>query len=174
MPGDIWRDGSVGRAYDNHKYHQDGCTGFLMMKFVLQQNTDRSQPQHWPFMRFAEVLLNCAEAYNEADGGPSDKAYAWVNAVRARVGLPGLPEGLSQEEFRKALILERELEFGFEEVRWFDMVRWGLVGLHLQGEGSLSAAQVVHQLGYQVVSRSHPRDRDQQELRDDAKSGLVI
>jgi hypothetical protein len=50
-----------------------------------------------------------------------------VNAVRARVGLPGLPEGLSQEEFRKALILERELEFGFEEVRWFDMVRWGLV-----------------------------------------------
>ena len=127
VPGDIWRDGSVGRGYDNHKYHQDGCTGFLMMKFVLQQNTDRSQPQHWPFMRFAEVLLNCAEAYNEADGGPSDKAYAWVNAVRARVGLPGLPEGLSQEEFRKALILERELEFGFEEVRWFDMVRWGLV-----------------------------------------------
>ena len=126
VPGDIWRDGSVGRGYDNHKYHQDGCTGFLMMKFVLQQNTDRSQPPHWPFMRFAEVLLNCAEAYNEADGGPSDKAYAWVNAVRARVGLPGLPEGLSQEEFRKALILERELEFGFEEVRWFDMVRWGL------------------------------------------------
>ena len=28
VPGDIWRDGSVGRAYDNHKYHQDGCTGF--------------------------------------------------------------------------------------------------------------------------------------------------
>ena len=126
VPGDIWRDGSVGRAYDNHKYHQDGCTGFLMMKFVLQQNSDRSQPQHWPFMRFAEVLLNCAEAYNEADGGPSDKAYAWVNAVRARVGLPGLPEDMTQEEFRKALILERELEFGFEEVRWFDMVRWGL------------------------------------------------
>ena len=127
VPGDIWRDGSVGRAYDNHKYHQDGCPGFLMMKFVLQQNTDRSQPQHWPFMRFAEVLLNCAEAYNEADGGPSDKAYTWVNAVRSRVGLPGLPEGMTQEEFRNALILERELEFGFEEVRWFDMIRWGLV-----------------------------------------------
>ena len=127
VPGDIWRDGSVGRAYDNHKYHQDGCPGFLMMKFVLQQNTDRSQPQHWPFMRFAEVLLNCAEAYNEADGFPSDKAYTWVNAVRSRVGLPGLPEGMTKEEFRDALILERELEFGFEEVRWFDMIRWGLV-----------------------------------------------
>ena len=49
-----------------------------------------------------------------------------MNAVRNRVGLPNLPEDLTQEEFRKALILERELEFGFEEVRWFDMVRWGL------------------------------------------------
>ncbi|MBO6096272.1 MAG: RagB/SusD family nutrient uptake outer membrane protein [Bacteroidales bacterium] len=126
VPGDIWRDGTVGRAYDNHKYHQDGCPGFLMMKYVLQQSNDRSIPPHWCMMRFAEVLLNAAEAYNEADGGPSDKAYSYVNAVRARVGLPGLPEGMTKEEFRKALILERELEFGFEEVRWFDMIRWGL------------------------------------------------
>lgn len=126
VPGDIWRDGTVGRAYDNHKYHQDGCTGFLMMKFVMQQNSDRSNPPHWCMMRFAEVLLNAAEAYNEADGAPSDKAYSYVNAVRNRVGLPNLPEGLTKEEFRQALILERELEFGFEEVRWFDMVRWGI------------------------------------------------
>ena len=126
VPGDIWRNGSVGPAYDNAKGHGDGCPGFLMMKYVLQQSGDRSNPPHWCMMRFAEVLLNAAEAYNEADGGPSDKAYTWVNAVRARVGLPGLPEGMTQEEFRKALILERELEFGFEEVRWFDMVRWGL------------------------------------------------
>ena len=126
VPGDIWRDGTVGRAYDNHKYHQDGCPGFLMMKYVLQQKSDRSTPPHWCMMRLPEVLLNAAEAYNEADGGPSDKAYSYVNAVRARVGLPGLAEGMTKEEFRKALILERELEFGFEEVRWFDMIRWGL------------------------------------------------
>jgi len=126
VPGDIWRDGSVGRAYDNHKYHQDGCPGFLMMKFVMQQSSDRTNPPHWCMMRFAEVLLNAAEAYNEADGGPSFQAYSYVNAVRNRVGLPNLPEDMTQEEFRKALILERELEFGFEEVRWFDMVRWGL------------------------------------------------
>ena len=128
VPGDVWKSGTVGPTYDNAKSPnvQDGCTGFLMMKFVLQQDADRSNPPHWCMMRLAEVLLNAAEAYNEADGGPSDKAYTWVNAVRARVGLPALPEEMSQEEFRKALILERELEFGFEEVRWFDMVRWGL------------------------------------------------
>ncbi len=126
VPGDIWRDGTVGRGYSNHKYYQDGCPGFLMMKFVMQQSSDRSNPPHWCMMRFAEVLLNAAEALNEADGGPSDKAYSYVNAVRNRVGLPNLPEDLTKEEFRNALILERELEFGFEEVRWFDMVRWGL------------------------------------------------
>ena len=126
VPGDIWRDGTVGRAYDNHANHQDGCTGFLMMKYVLQQNSDRTNPPHWCLMRLAEVLLNAAEAYNEADGGPSDKAYTYVNSVRARVGLPGLAEDMTQAEFREALLLERELEFGFEEVRWFDMVRYGL------------------------------------------------
>ncbi|MCQ2185013.1 MAG: RagB/SusD family nutrient uptake outer membrane protein, partial [Bacteroidales bacterium] len=126
VPGDIWNDGTVGRAYENHRYHQDNCPGFLQMKYILQQNSDRTIPQHWCLMRLPEVLLNAAEAYNEADGGPSEKAYEWVNAVRARVGLCPLPEDLSQEEFRKALIRERDCEFGFEEVRWFDMVRWGL------------------------------------------------
>ena len=126
VPGDIWRDGTVGRAYDNHANHQDGCPGFLQMKYILQYSSDRTNPPHWCMMRLAEVLLNAAEAYNEADGGPSDKAYTWVNAVRNRVGLPGLAEGMTQSQFRDALLLERELEFGFEEFRWFDMVRYGL------------------------------------------------
>lgn len=126
VPGDIWKDGKVGRTYDNHEHHQDGCPGFLMMKFILQQESDRNKPPHWPLMRYAEVLLNAAEAYNEADQGPSAKAYDWVNQVRARVGLPALEDGMDQIQFRNAVLLERDLEFGFEEVRWFDMVRWGL------------------------------------------------
>ena len=128
VPGDKWKNGNVGPNYVNAKSpsFQDGNTGFLQMKFIMQQEADRNTPPHWCMMRYAEVLLNAAEAYNEANGGPDEKAYGWVNAVRARVGLPGLAEGMSKEQFRNALILERELEFGFEEVRWFDMVRWGL------------------------------------------------
>ncbi|MBQ7710127.1 MAG: RagB/SusD family nutrient uptake outer membrane protein [Bacteroidales bacterium] len=153
VPGDIWRSGTVGPCYDGAKGRQDNCPGFLQMKYVLQYSTDRKDHlTHWCLMRFAEVLLNAAEAYNEADGGPSDKAYTWVNAVRARVGLPGLPEGMNQEEFRKALILERELEFGFEEVRWFDMVRWGLteafttplLGLYSLGNSNQNATSFTH------------------------------
>ena len=126
VPGDIWKDGKVGRAYDNHEHHQDGCPGFLMMKYILQQNSDRTSPPHWCLMRLPEVLLNAAEAFNEADNGPSAQAYEWIGMVRARVGLPNIEEGMTREQFRDALILERELEFGFEEFRWFDMVRWGL------------------------------------------------
>ena len=54
-----------------------------------------------------------------------------------------IPQGLSQEEFREALIKERALELGYEEVRWFDLVRWGrsqdftkkLYGLQSTGVG---------------------------------------
>lgn len=128
VPGDNWKNGVVGPNYVNAKgpNFQDGNTGFLQMKFIMQQEADRNTPPHWCMMRFAEVLLNAAEAYNESNGGPDAKAESWLNAVRARVGLPPVATGMSQEDFRKALILERELEFGFEEVRWFDMVRWGL------------------------------------------------
>ena len=128
VPGDNWKNGVVGPNYVNAKSpsFQDGNTGFLQMKFIMQQEADRNTPPHWCLMRFAEVLLNAAEAYNESNGGPDAKAESWLNAVRGRVGLPPVATGMSQEDFRKALILERELEFGFEEVRWFDMVRWGL------------------------------------------------
>ncbi len=128
VPGDLWKNGNVGPNYVNAKSpsFQDGNTGFLQMKFIMQQEADRNLPPHWCLMRYAEVLLNAAEAYNEANGGPDAKAEGWLNAVRARVGLPPVETGMTREQFRAALILERELEFGFEEVRWFDMVRWGL------------------------------------------------
>ena len=46
-----------------------------------------------------------------------------VNDVRARVGLGPLPAGLGKDAFREAVLREKALELGFEEVRWFDLVR---------------------------------------------------
>ena len=50
---------------------------------------------------------------------------------------------MTQAEFREALLRERECEFGFEEFRWFDMIRYGLesefqkplYGLYSEGHG---------------------------------------
>ena len=89
----------------------------------MEKAADRvGRPIQWPYLRFAEVLLSYAEALNEFNGGPDALAYDCVNRVRNRVGLGNLPTGLSQVNFRKAILKERALEFGFEEVRWFDLI----------------------------------------------------
>ena len=50
--------------------------------------------------RLAEIYLNLAEAENEANGHTPEACNA-VNTVRARAGMPGFPEGLTQDEFRE-------------------------------------------------------------------------
>ncbi len=81
-------------------------------------------------MRYAEVLLILAEALNEANGGPTAEAYEAINRIRERArngntsALPDL-SGLSQDEFRKAVMLERRHEFVNEGQRWYDLVRTG-------------------------------------------------
>lgn len=100
--------------------------GFGIRKFWLDGDWASSLGSvvHWPYLRLSEIYLSYAEALNEANGGPNAEAYAAVNKVRNRVGLKNLPAGLSQEEFRAAVLKERACEFGYEEVRWFDLIRW--------------------------------------------------
>lgn len=78
----------------------------------------------WPYLRLPEIYLSYAEAINEYNGGPTAEAYKYVDAVRARVGMKGLKKGLSQEEFRNAVLRERACEFGWESIRYFDLIRW--------------------------------------------------
>ena len=99
-------------------------TGYRGRKFVLDIQSAQGVPKHFPYLRLPEIYLSYAEALNEINGGPTAEAYEYVNRVRNRVGLGDLPSGLSQEEFREAVLRERALEFGFEEVRWYDLIRW--------------------------------------------------
>lgn len=126
VPGDTYFNGTLAPLYTNHIDYRAPCSGFFQMKFILRTGNDRdNRGVHWPYMRLPEVMLSYAEAINEYSGEPDQTAYDCVNEVRARVGLPGIPKNMKKEEFREAVIRERALEFGFEEVRWFDLVRWG-------------------------------------------------
>lgn len=125
VPGDIYWNGTVAPIHTNHDNYRAGCPGFVPMKYVFQYGTDRNTPPHFAFIRLPEVLLNAAEAINEADGGPNGEAVGYVNQVRARVGLKPIPSGLDQTGFREVLLRERACEFGYEEVRWFDLIRYG-------------------------------------------------
>lgn len=102
------------------------ATGYRARKFLLDITDAAGMVVHWPHLRLPEIYLSYSEALNEINGGPTNEAYEYVNRVRNRVGLNNLPNNLSQEEFREAVLLERVLEFGYENIRWFDMVRWKL------------------------------------------------
>lgn len=116
----------------NGRDTQDGSptfqTGFKLRKFILDsdRNFSRTQglPVHWPYLRLAEIYLSYAEALNEANDGPTPEAFEAVNIVRRRVKLGDLNPNLDQLGFRNAVLKERACEFGFEEVRWYDVIRW--------------------------------------------------
>ncbi len=79
--------------------------------------------------RLAQVYLNYAEALNEASFGHPDILF-YLNLIRERAGIPGygqtgdLPVPTSKEAMREAIRKERQIEFAFENMRWFDVRRW--------------------------------------------------
>ena len=77
------------------------------------------------FLRYADVLLMYAEALNEVNGSPTTDAYNAINQVRERANLQDLTIGLSYQEFKDAVLQERQWEFVMEGQRWFDLVRMG-------------------------------------------------
>lgn len=98
-------------------------SGFPLRKLVLdRQGEYKGRVIHWPYLRMAEMYLSYAEALNECN--ETTKAYEYVNEVRNRVGLGNLKSGLNKEEMREAILRERACEFGWEEVRFFDLIRW--------------------------------------------------
>lgn len=99
-------------------------TGYFQRKF-LHPNSGvemRLNGARHKDYRLAEIYLNFAEAAMEA--GHTDEAITYVNKVRARAGMPGLPAGLSGENLRQRIHNERRVEFALEGNRYFDVRRW--------------------------------------------------
>lgn len=82
-------------------------------------------PINFPILRYSDILLMIAEAENELNGGPTTLAYECINAVRERANLGEIPAGLSKDDFLAKLKNERAMEFAFEALRRWDLIRWG-------------------------------------------------
>ncbi|TDH27765.1 RagB/SusD family nutrient uptake outer membrane protein [Segetibacter sp. 3557_3] len=86
---------------------------------------------NWVMIRFSDVLLMYAEAVNEINGGPTAAATAAFTEVRrrafrgneSRIGAIPTDKG----GFFNAIVNERYLEFGFEAIRKYDLIRWNLL-----------------------------------------------
>lgn len=82
------------------------------------------------YFRYAEMMLNYAEAQNEAVG-PDASVYEQLTKIRQRAlitpganNLYGLKAGMTQDEMRTAIRHERAIELAFEDHRWYDIMRW--------------------------------------------------
>lgn len=94
---------------------------------------------NFTILRYAEVLLNLAEALNEA-GRPSE-ALNPLNELRVRAEVPEITE-TDQSALRDIIREERRKELLFEGHRYFDLARWGLLSENL---ASLGFVQGVHE-----------------------------
>jgi len=116
-------DVSFPSGKDYKELHGGTLTGYYLKKYVnnISYKAPSSPIHGWPIFRYGEILLNAAEAVNEAEG--PDAAYQYINQIRARVGMPAY-SGLSKEELRERIRNERRIELCFEDHRFFDERRW--------------------------------------------------
>jgi SusD family. len=113
-------------------------SGYTCKKYVhLEDNLKGSiKPKAFPTFRYAEILLNYAEALNELEGTYSEgdltvtgrdenEILNAFNQIRYRAGIPGLTSLPSREEMRDLIKAERRIEFACEGHRYHDIRRWG-------------------------------------------------
>lgn len=123
-------------------------TGYVIKKYnhpmdAFQGTGARRIKKAYSIIRYAEILLSYAEALNNITGSHSvqlgDKTYTIsrdaeeiqkaFNQVRYRAGLPGLTSSQtgSRAEMQKQIERERMVEFLWENRRYYDVRRWGIM-----------------------------------------------
>lgn len=119
-------------------------TGYQVSKFVSDksQDGDGASYQDIAFIRYAEILLNYAEAKAELGLLTQEDINKSIKLIRSRVGMPNLymatvnatPDAVQAALYpnvageNKGVILEirreRRIELALEGFRWDDLVRW--------------------------------------------------
>lgn len=142
--GAIWElSGKTGRrewTYVGGEANNPTQTGFYTRKAVDPNDNAfdaANGDTQWLEIRFAEVLLNLAEAANAI--GQTQQAYDQIVAIRDRAGIEpgaglyGLKPGMNRAELQDAIMLERKIEFAYESKRFWDLRRNMLFEKELNG-----------------------------------------
>jgi len=111
-------------------------TSYYLGKFMndfKMANEYGSHTELWVYFRYAEILLNFAEAANESDARDAymNDIMKYLGILRKRAGIEagsdglyGLDPTMSREALREVIHNERRCELAFEEHRFFDIRRW--------------------------------------------------
>ena len=120
---------------------QYNATGYWPKKLVSINSSFRDpsnvtwETYPYPEMRYADLLLMCAEALNESKETPDAEVYKYIDMVRERAGLKGVldswrvysnqPEKpTTKEGMREIIQHERKVELACEGVYFWDSHRW--------------------------------------------------
>lgn len=128
---DAWAAGT-GATFSTGYEH----TGYFNRKYIARQgdlntgDANLTNPNNYRSIRFADVLLMAAEAYNR--GGIDDtKAQQYLNRVRNRAMLADVDA--TGNALTEAIYHERRVELVGEGHHFFDLVRTGRAASEIQG-----------------------------------------
>jgi hypothetical protein len=129
-------------------------TGYYQLKFanerIVNPSSNNMSQTPWTFYRYAEILLNYAEASYFL--GDEATAREYINMVRNRpsVNMPEVTE--SGDALFERIVNERRIELVFEEHRWFDVRRWKIL------------PQVANEDRTRMIIRKNPDGTKQYEV----------
>lgn len=112
---------------------------------------------NFPILRYADVLLMYAEAYNEYNGAPTEDVFGYVLEVRERAGVKTKDYAGNYdtyETFRDLVRNERGRELCFEALRKYDLIRWGIFveSMHGYVQDASDSRWTVHALSKLAAS----------------------
>jgi starch-binding outer membrane protein, SusD/RagB family len=119
-----------------------GSDGYIRLKYVPFLSEGAGGDDYTKFcntgtnvrmIRYADVLLMAAEAYNRKSSPDDAKARTFVNLIRSRVSLA--PVSTAGDALFADIKTERKLELAFEGERYFDLQRWGDAYTALKDQG---------------------------------------
>lgn len=110
-------------------------TGYYVRKYIpeviLNNEHTGTSYCNWIFIRYAEILLNYAEALNEVQG-PGPEVFGALQQIRDRAGLTApladRADLKTKDNLRNFIRKERTVELCFEEHRPWDVRRWNVAG----------------------------------------------
>ena len=132
----INEEGVVIESYwdESASKYQRHCGKFRRVNETLSPKIQSQTPQNFPILRYSDVLLMYAEAYNEYFNGADNNALEYLNMVKRRgLGLdPTQPNPTvdfslrNYTDFKNEVRAERPRELCFEMLRKNDVVRWNV------------------------------------------------
>ena len=128
----LYTGGNSGPGIDGTQTNYS-VTGYLPFKFQDITFDSKSAGSStsawiaitWPLFRYAEILLDYAEAVNNCEERTASEITGALNRIRRRAGVPDIEDVYPAAETDRALmndliVRERMVELNFENHRYFD------------------------------------------------------